>query len=304
MRKTILAFLIFLYSHHINVKVMPVRRQSRIYNVVLILFFSFVICIYSANDMWQSVNTQTEGVKLTILMYHGFTDGGKESDYVLDVKNFEKDIVYLKNQGFSFVDSKDIADYVYKGKKLPEKCVIISFDDGYLNNYIYAYPVIKKHNVKAIVSPIAYYVEYYSINEDRNPNYSHLTDKEIKEMHSSGLIDFGNHSYNMHSLEGRKGSLKLSEEKAEDYIREFYYDLKAAENVIEDITGEKPTSYAYPFGSVSRESVSILKCCGYKVSFGCEEGFNTLTFGNPDCLLKLRRFNRTPKRSAQQIVGG
>ena len=280
------------------------RRQSRIYNIFIVLFLSFVICIYSANDMWQNVNTKSENVNLTILMYHGFTDGGKESDYVLDVKNFEKDIVYLKNEGFSFVNTKDITDYVYKGKKLPEKCVILSFDDGYLNNYIYAFPVIKKHNVKAIVSPIAYYVEYYSINEDRNPNYSHLTNKEIKEMHSSGLIDFGNHSYNMHSLEGRKGSLKLSDENSEDYIREFYYDLKAAENVIEDITGEKPICYAYPFGSVSRESVSILKCCGYKVSFGCEEGFNTLTFGKPDCLLKLRRFNRTPKRSAQQIVGG
>ena len=99
-----------------------------------------------------------------------------------------------------------------------------------------------------------------------------------------------------------KENLKLTEEDTHDYIREFYYDLKAAENVIEDITGKKTIAYAYPFGSVSKESVSILKCCGYKVSFGCEEGFNHLTFGDKNSLLKLRRFNRTPQRSAEQIL--
>lgn len=281
--------------------VVPVR-QNRIYNVITILFFCFVIFVYSAGDMWDKVDTKNENTKLTILMYHGFTDGGKESDYVLDIKSFEEDIIYLKKQGFSFVDTKDITDYVYKGKKLPQKPVVISFDDGYLNNYIYAFPVIKKHGIKVVISPIAYYVEYYSINQDRNPNYSHLTDKEIKEMHASGLIDFQNHSYNMHSLKKRKGSLKLDEENSEDYIREFYYDLKAAENVIEDITGENPICYAYPFGSISRESIAILKCCGYKLSFGCEEGFNYLTPADTDSLLNLKRFNRTPKRKAEQIL--
>ncbi|MBO5743251.1 MAG: polysaccharide deacetylase family protein [Clostridia bacterium] len=235
-------------------------------------------------------------------MYHGFTDGNKESDYVLNIKKFEEDIVHLKKQGFTFVDTDDIINYVYTGKKLPEKSVMLTFDDGYLNNYIYAFPVIKKHGVKAVISPIAYYVEYYTLNHDKNPDYSHLTDKEIKEMHESGFIDFQNHSYNMHSLKKRKGSLKLTEEDTHDYIREFYYDLKAAENVIEDITGKKTIAYAYPFGSVSKESVSILKCCGYKVSFGCEEGFNYLTTGDKNSLLKLKRFNRTPKRSAEQII--
>jgi len=124
---------------------MGLKRQSKIYNIILVLFFSFVICVYSANDMWKNVSTKSENVKLTILMYHGFTDGGKESDYVLDVKNLENDIVWLKTEGFTFVNTKDIADYVYKGKKLPEKGVILSFDDGYLNNYIYAYPIIKRN---------------------------------------------------------------------------------------------------------------------------------------------------------------
>ena len=280
---------------------MPVR-QNKIYNLFFMLFICFLVFVNSSQDVLQSASTKDERKKLVILMYHGFTEGNKESDYVLNIKKFEEDIIYLKKQGFSFVDTNDIIDYVYSGKNLPEKTVMLTFDDGYLNNYIYAFPVIKKHKVKVVISPIAYYVEYYTLNHDENPNYSHLTYKEIKEMHDSSLIDFQNHSYNMHSLKKRKGSLKLTEEDTHDYIREFYYDLKAAENVIEDITGKKTIAYAYPFGSVSKESISILKCCGYKVSFGCEEGYNYLTFGDKNSLLKLRRFNRTPQRSAEQIL--
>lgn len=241
------------------------------------------------------------GAKLAILMYHGFTDGGKETEYVIDIKRLEEDIIYLKENGFEFVDTKDLTDFTEKGCPLPEKCVMISFDDGYLNNYTYAFPIIKKHNVKTVISPIAYYVEYYSIHKEPDPSYAQLTDKEIKEMHESSLVDFQNHSYNMHSLKERKGSSRLEYEKTEDYIREFYYDLKAAENVIEDITGKKTNTYVYPFGNISSESEAILKCCGYKVSLSCMEGFNNIT-ASKDCLYRLKRFNRTPQRSAEQIL--
>lgn len=274
------------------------------YNLFITGFLCFVITVCYAGGRFNKTAADVQSVKLVILMYHGFTSGGKESDYVLDIGRFEEDIVYLKKNGFGFVDTNDIISYVEGKRDLPKKCVMITFDDGYLNNYTYAYPVIKKHNIKVVISPIAYYVELYTLNNDTNLSYSHLTETEIKEMHASGFVDFQNHSYNMHSLKTRKGSSKLTNENTQDYIREFYYDLKAAENVIEDITGKKTTAYAYPFGSVSKESQAILKCCGYKMSFGCEEGFNTIKIGESEGLYKLKRFNRSPQRRLSQILGG
>jgi len=217
------------------------------------------------------------------------------------VSKFEEDIIYLKKNGFEFVNTNDLLQYVKNGITLPQKCVMITFDDGYLNNYTYAYPIIKKHEVKTMISPIAYYVEYYTIHNEPNPIYAQLGEKEIKEMQKSGLIEFQNHSYNMHSLDKRKGSSKLSDEKNEEYIREFYYDLKSAENVIKEITGKRPLAYVYPFGSISKESKSILKCCGYELSMSCEEGFNYISRDGND-LYFLKRFNRTPKKSAEQIL--
>ena len=274
--------------------------KKALYNICVLTIICFCLtCRFGINKV-QKTDAKVQS-KLVILMYHGFTDGGKESDYVIDVKRLEEDILYLKENGFQFIDTSDLIKFKEKKHNLPAKCVMITFDDGYLNNYTYAFPIIKKHNVKVVISPIAYYVEYYTTHKEPNPDYAQLTENEIKIMHVSGLVDFQNHSYNMHSLKERKGSSRLEYEKTEDYIREFYYDLKAAENVIEDITGKKTNTYVYPFGSISPESESILKCCGYGISLSCAEGFNVIDDFDSN-LYRLKRFNRTPERSAEQIL--
>jgi len=234
-------------------------------------------------------------------MYHGFTSGGKTSEYVIDASDFENDIIFLKENGFNFVNTYDLVNYVYSGIPLPKKPIMLTFDDGYLNNYTYVFPIIKKHNIKVVISPIGYYVEYYSSLNERNPLYTQLTDKEITEMQNSGLVDFQNHSYNMHSLNDRKGSSIKQNELPDDYIREFCYDLKKAEDVLQNITGIKPHAYVYPFGIYSSESLSVLKQSGYKITMRCYEGFNFIS-KNKECLYMLKRFNRTPQRSVSQIL--
>lgn len=264
-----------------------------------------VIVILTISIKPQTVQTSKDAAddkrELVILMYHGFIQEGKESEYVLSVSKLEDDIVYLKENGYEFINTAELIDYVNNRGNLPQKCAMLTFDDGYLNNYTYAFPIIKKHDIKVVISPIAYYVEQHTLKGIRDPVYSQLTAEEIKEMHQSGLVDFQNHSYNMHSLTHRKGSARLTHEKSEEYIREFYYDLKAAENVIQDITGTKTHAYIYPFGNISTESKYILKCCGYKMTFSCTEGINLIS-RDPECLFMLKRYNRTPQKSARQIM--
>ncbi len=276
-------------------------KRKLIYDIcIYALILSIAISLWQPPEMAQKTGA-TPATKLLIIMYHGFTQDGKESEYVINASKLEDDIVCLKEQGFDFINTKDLTDYVYSKKPLPQKPVMLTFDDGYLNNYTYAFPIIKKHGIKVVISPIAYFVEMHSLKGISDPLYSQLTDKEIKEMYQSGLVDFQNHSYNMHSLNDRKGSARLTHEKSEEYIREFYYDLKAAENVIEEITGEKTDAYVYPFGNVSIESKYILKCCGYRLSLGCMEGINYIS-SDPDSLFMLKRFNRTPQKSVSQIL--
>lgn len=276
-------------------------RSKFMCNFCICVFLCALIFVRNPEQQTAQTSMTPKKTMLAILMYHGFTDGGTESEYVIDVSRFEEDIKWLKENGFEFVNTDDLMRFLNNKQALPQKSVMISFDDGYLNNYTYAFPLIKKYGIKAVISPIAYYVEFYTLHHEPNPLYAQLGSNEIKEMHQSGLVDFQNHSYNMHSLDTRKGSAKLESEDSEDYIREFYYDLKAAENVITQITGKKPVAYVYPFGNISHESKSILKCCGYKISMGCTEGLN---YPDPDedTLYMLKRFNRTPQKSAEHFL--
>lgn len=77
--------------------------------------------------------------ELTVLVYHK-----------VNPDHFENQIKYLKEH-YTLVSEQDVVDYFYSGKKLPENSVLLTFDDGYLNNYLYAYPVMKKYNVPGII---------------------------------------------------------------------------------------------------------------------------------------------------------
>ncbi|MBQ4527566.1 MAG: polysaccharide deacetylase family protein [Clostridia bacterium] len=262
-----------------------------------------LICMQINVSKNIAVSTSSDLVKLPILMYHGFTENGAGSDYVIKTEEFEEDIIYLINNGYEFVNTKDLIDYCRKGILLPEKCVMITFDDGYLNNYTYAYPIIMKYGVKVVLSPIGYWSDYQTVHPDSNPAYANLTWEQIKEMSDSGLVEIQNHSYNMHSLsDGRMGSDRAEGESPDEYRRLFFEDMKNAHYAIENATGTEPVAYAYPFGSIGDESKSLLKCFGYMVTFSCCEGYNYIS-GDDDCLYGLKRFNRSADRSAQSILG-
>jgi len=248
------------------------------------------------------VSSRPEQFKLAILMYHGFTKDGKESTYVIKMREFEKDIVYLKENGFTFVLPNDISDFINYGKIPGEKCVMITLDDGYLNNYTFAYPILKKYDAKAVISPIASLSDYHSINPDNHTEYAHITWDQISEMSESGLVDFQNHSYNLHTFNSeRKGSAKKEKESPQEYRRMFYEDLKKAHNAIKSATGKSPYVYVYPFGLKSGEMTSVLRCSGYKMSLGCESGYNILT-GEKNELWNMKRFNRSHITDASQLL--
>ena len=143
-----------------------------------------------------------EGCELPIIMYHGLLkEEARQGKYVLSPARFESDLKYLKENGYHTVVVQDLIDYVEKGVPLPEKPVMLTFDDGYYNNYYYAFPLLEEYDAKIVISPICRYTDEYSQAEDAHPNYSHITWDNINEMIDSGRVEIQNHSYNMHSYD-------------------------------------------------------------------------------------------------------
>lgn len=240
--------------------------------------------------------------ELKILMYHSILDSEKRAgDYVITPQMFENDLKYLKESGYETITTNDLINYVENKSNLPEKAVIITFDDGYYNNYSYAYPLLKKHGMKGVLSVVGYYTEQYSKEKSFNNNYSHVTWDMLKEMSESGVFEIQNHTYNMHNLNKRKGILRQKNEIYEEYENLLKQDVLKNQELLKEKSGITPVAFTFPFGAVNKEAESIIKSLGFKVTYGCEEGANYIT-QNPESLLNLKRYNRTKNFNIRKIL--
>ena len=228
-------------------------------------------------------------------MYHSILKNNPDtSKYIVNPALLEKDLAYLKENGFTAITVKDLTDYVYNHKPLPEKPIMLTFDDGHYNNYHYAYPLMKKYNMKMVISVVGEYTEQFSKADSSNPNYSYLTWQQLEELHKSGYAEIQNHTYSMHTISStRTGCMKSKGETIEDYQKLLYDDLSLLQNTLKNKTGIAPTAFTYPFGKISKYSYDIIKNLGFKASFSCEEGVSEIS-KDPQSLYLLKRFIRPP----------
>ena len=242
--------------------------------------------------------------EVVILMYHHMLkDASRHGTYVISPDEFEKDLIFLKENGYKTVTASEIAEFSLSGAPLPEKAVMITFDDGYLSTMEYAMPLLLKYDMKAVVSVIVKETEAYSESGDRRVPYAHLTWEDLKKMEQSGAFEVQNHSYDMHkNTKGeRRGTKRVNGESVSHYEEEFKKDVGLAQELILKNTGIKPICFTYPFGMISEESVDIVKRMGFLMSLSCSEGINKIT-DNPDTLYLLKRYNRPHGESAEKIL--
>ena len=174
---------------------------------------------------------------------------------------------------------------------MPEKPVVLTFDDGYLTNLEYILPILEKHNAKAVFSIVGEYTDRFTNVRDRVLSYAHLCWEDVKALVDSPFAEIQNHSYNMHSLKGRRGVAKKKGESLEEYRKVLDNDILYMQKLIQEKTGYTPTTFTYPFGELSSAAEKILKEMGFKATLTCTEGMNVLT-GKPEDLYYMRRYNR------------
>lgn len=233
-----------------------------------------------------------EGVEVPVVMYHSvLKDESRHGDYVIAPAEFESDVRYLREHGYTTVLIKDLIQYT-QGGGLPEKPVLLTFDDGYYNNYLYAFPIAKQYGCKFVLSPIGKYAQLYTDTPDENAYYSHATWPQLREMAQSGLVEVQNHSYDLHSSTGgRLGVKQKAGESAEAYAQMLKGDLLQAQTAIEEQVGARPTAFVYPFGAVSKATPALVKEMGFLCTLSCEEKVSRVT-RDPASLYGLGRFLR------------
>ena len=242
--------------------------------------------------------TDGDGIKLPILMYHAVVPDRYSADaYTIKIKDFTADLDYIESGGYTTVLPSEVIAYCEGRGELPEKPIMITFDDGFCGVKNLALPELEKRGQRAAVAVVGKFSER---EEDRKLIYGYLSVADCAEMLERGTFEIASHSYGLHALSPRKGVKRLWRESDADYTRflqedtEKLHELLAAENI-------RPEAYAYPFGAFDKLSDSILKDMGYKMTFGCCEKINVIRRGGN--LYGMKRFNRSGVgKSARQIL--
>lgn len=274
-----------------------------------------LFCVFTANERLDaSVGTLPEAVEtvaetdgdvrmLPVLMYHAvLRDESRWGDYVISPDLLEKDLDYLVKNGYETVSLAQLIAFVNGQGELPEKPVLITFDDGHFNNYFYAYPLLKDRGMCAVVSVIGRETERFTENGQENPYWSYLSAARLLEMVSEGVFEVQNHSYDLHAISnGRRGCLQKRGEDAGTYRSMLVQDAEKTQHLLTDIGIPEPVCYTYPYGLYDADTEAILKEMGFACTMNCEERQNRIT-RDPDCLYGLGRYNRPSGESTEQFM--
>lgn len=241
-------------------------------------------------------------IEVPIIMYHSLAGAGK-SGTSISGEMFEADLQYLRENGYTAVTLLQLVDFVHHGVPLPERPVVLTFDDGYWNNYSIGLPLAKAYDMPFVLSVIGRDTEIWSENPAESLRHGHVTWAQIQEMADSGLVEIANHTWDLHqNANGRKGAQIRPGESVAQYAAVLREDVGRLQTALAERVGTLPVSFVYPFGATCPEGTEVLREMGFLVTLSCYDGMNTLTQGEFDCLYDLRRYNRSPERSVGEIL--
>ena len=246
--------------------------------LVLILVFSLKYAWWKKPIQWSQPR---------VLMYHMVRDhiqGAKFNKLRVTPTAFEKQLAWMKAEGFHFVTMRELQE---NWGQHPEKTVAITFDDGYLDNFEKAFPILKKYDAKATIYVVVdrhdrdwstYKKAHHNTGElAREPK---LNDQQVRLLADSGLVEIGSHTLTHANLN------KLSD-------ADCLFELIESKAQLETLTEQSITSFAYPFGIYSMRDVQLAQEAGYKNAVTTKEGIDLL----PPDFMQMKRIKISGKDS-------
>lgn len=268
-----------------------------IFTAVIIFSIGSLLIIYGKAFLSKA----EEPIPLPVIMYHSLY-AETPSEYAVTPEQLESDLKWLKEKGCTSVTAEQVIAYTRNQGNLPKNPVMITLDDGFYNNLSVLVPLLEKYDMTAVVSAVGRYIDCDAVKDPHNPKYSYLTWEDIQRLIESGRIEIGNHTYNMHSLyDGRIGCSRNVGESEEDYRRALSEDIQFLQQEFREHTGFSPVIFTYPFGSVSRESIPVVRDSGFLMTLTCREQMNYIT-RDSQCLYGIGRYNRSGNYTTKEYM--
>jgi peptidoglycan/xylan/chitin deacetylase (PgdA/CDA1 family) len=197
----------------------------------------------------------TRVARVPILMYHYVSEPPAGADpYRVDLsvspERFENHLKYLQEAGYHTITLDDLLYFLTIGRPLPEKPVILTFDDGYEDNYLNAFPLLKKYKM------VGHFFIMTDVVNSRRPGY--MTWPQIEEMAAAGMR-FGSHSRDHPDLRG----------KTVDYL---VWQALGGMEAIQEHLGYHPRWISYPSGGYDEQVIAVYKSAHYWGGLATQQG--------------------------------
>ncbi len=260
-----------------------------------------ITALLSVSAVVRADTPEEEAVYLPIIMYHEVKYSKLCKD-AISLYEFESDLKYLQSNAYTTITVTQLINYVYHDEPLPPNPIILSFDDGYLNTYLYAYPLIQQYGMCMVLSVIGKDAEEFSKHPSKNVDHAHATWEQLGEMIRSGSVEVQNHTYNLHSMgKGRTGCMQDPNESLDDYQLLLTADVMKLQDLLLTHTGQLPNAFAYPYGKASEKTDEVLKKLGFRATMSCNYGINAIT-KDPENLFGLKRVCRCHDTTMQKLL--
>ena len=233
----------------------------------------------------------TAAAQVSVFCYHEIEK--PKDPYAIPQRELEQQIKDWKAQGYRFVSLDEYEAYMKGELTLPEKSVMLTFDDGYASVYTKVYPLLQKYQVPAMIALVTSWTEGESKPSDVGDL---LTWEQIREMEASGLVSVVSHTHAMHkqqaidpqgdrnavagshlyfqNLPQADGSVQNRYETEEEYQTRLQQDLKKVQSVFEERLGHPARAIVWPYGTFSGEAQRAAQAAGMEAAFNLNASAN------------------------------
>lgn len=218
-------------------------------------------------ELIEYINVPVEEVRIPILMYHSICNDDPNNSLMIPTEMFAEQMEWLRENDFTAMSMDDVIEAMNTGK-VPKRPVLITFDDGYADNYINAFPELKNNNLKG-----TFFIISDTITEEGG---YYMSTSMLKEMKEAGM-EIENHTANHLELNN------LSREDAIDSI-------KRGQEFLRSVIGSNGNYLCYPVGRYSDETIEIQKELGIKAALTTQGGISSIADGK----YELKRIRISP----------
>lgn len=230
--------------------------------------------------------------RFLVLNYHDIVElkSGEKAENGTDISlvHLQEQFDWLAKHDYHVVSLQQILDAKAGKKPLPQKSVLLTFDDGYQSFYTKLLPLLEKYRYPAVVALVGSWLEGKDIPEDIHKPF--LTWPQVKALRASGRVEIASHSYAQHKgivanpqgntqaalvtrfYDGKTGRY----ESDKHYLQRVQSDLDRNSQILFKHLGIKPRAMVWPYGEYNQLTIAAARKSGMTVTMGLVDGDNAL----------------------------